>query len=242
MAYMKDFKGSRLDDFVPSRDVPSILAWFDASTLSGANGQALTVWAASFGAFSFNLTPATKPTLLTNAANGKNAVRFAPSSYFRNTDVFGAGGLGMGAGYTQPFSFTFVARVSSDIALTGNTLLMGSSTATVRLPVQGLTYYANAGSDSTIFGPPVNDGTWHVVTVNFGVGGATTYIDGYLATVAPAQVGTASLGNLFVGPGLGAAPSAGTFDVAELIVANTVLSPSRIDAIHAHLATKWGIS
>lgn len=243
MAYMKDSAGRRLDAFFPSRDVPNALAHFDASTLTGSNGQALTQWAASFGGFSMNITPATnKPTLLTNAANGQNAVRFAPTSYFRNTDTFGAGGQGLISGWAQPLSFAFVFRVSTDYAVPANVSPMGSSSMNISIAQNGLCLYGNAGTAGNTQSPQVNDGLWHVGIFNFGTGGANLYIDGYLASVTATNLGAGTLTNLFFGTGLGTPPSAGTLDLAEVIIAQSVLTPSRVDQISAQLATKWGIS
>lgn len=244
MGYMKDSAGRRLDTFFPGRDVPNALAWFDASTLAGSAGQALTQWAASFGGFSMNITPATnKPSLLTNSTpSGKNAVRFGPTSYFRNTDTFGAGGMGLISGWAQPLSFVLVFRVSTDFAVPSNVSIIGSSTMNISIAQNGLCLYGNAGTAGNTQSPQVNDGQWHVAVFNFGTGGANLYIDGYLASVTATNLGAGTLTNLFFGTGLGTPPSAGTIDIAEVIIAQSVLTPSRVDQISAQLATKWGIS
>lgn len=145
-APVTDWRGKPLATIDPARDVPNALAWFDASTLSGSNGQALTQWPASLGGFSLNITPTNKPTLLTNAANGKNAVRFGPTSYFRNTDTFGAGGMGLISGWAQPISFTFVFCVSADFAVPGNIALMGASGLNLNIAQAGLCIYGNGGT------------------------------------------------------------------------------------------------
>jgi|GEM_PF-7006165 hypothetical protein len=238
-----DWRGKPLAVLHPARDIPSALAWFDASTLTGSNGQALTQWAASFGGFSMNLTPATnKPTLLTAAANGLNAVRFAPTSYFRNTDTFGAGGQGLISGWAQPLSFAFVFRMSTDYAVTGNVSPIGSSSMNISIAQNGLSLYGNAGTAGNTQSPQVNDGQWHVAVFNFGTGGANLYLDGYIASVTATNLGAGTLTNLFFGTGLGLAPTAGTLDLAEVIIAQSVLTLSRVDDLTRKLATKWGIS
>jgi hypothetical protein len=238
-----DYRGRTLAVFDPMRDLPNVLAWFDASTLTGSNGSNVTLWPASFGGFSLNVTPTNKPTLLTNAANGKNAVRFVPTSYLLNSDTIGAGGLGLVSGWAQPISYSFAFRLSADFAAAANATLLGSTNINVNIGSAGLSLYGNAGSASNKTGPALNDGQWHVGIFNFGTAGASCYIDGYLVSASSSQLGTGALSGLYVGPGANlTAPSAGTIDVAEVIVANSVLSPSRADVLTQILAKKWGIS
>lgn len=238
-----DYRGKPSALFDPSRDMLSLIGWFDAWTLPGANGSAVTLWPASAGGFALKVTPTAKPTLLTNAAAGKNAVRFVPTSYILKSDTIGAGGLGLVAGWPQPITYAFVFRLSADYANAANGTLLGSTNCAVNI-VTGLGLYGRAPSNPVAYpSAPLNDGQWHVGIVCLGTAGSVIYVDGYLTSASATNLGTGTVTGFYIGPGANMTPNtAGTSDVAEAIVANSVLTPTRIDAITQALAKKWGIS
>ncbi|WP_176337579.1 hypothetical protein [Kocuria salina] len=238
----KDHRGVPLRVFDPVRDVPGTLVHLEADVLAGSNGATVTTWQASFGGFALNRTLASKPTLLTNARNGHKAVRFTPSTYLGNSDTFGSGGLGVMAGWPLPLTFVIVFRVSANWAQNNDAVLFGSTGVNVRMAAAGNSLHVNAGLDSSKYGPPFNDGAWHVAIITIGSGGAAVYVDGFVTTVSGAAVGTNTMDSLFIGPGQGSPPTAGTLDVGEVIVANQPVSPSRADIITQNIAKKWGLS
>ena len=237
-----DVRGNSLRIFDPVRDLPGTIAHFDADTLTGANGSAVTYWQSSFGGFALNRTLTTKPTLLTAAQNGHKAVRFTPSSYLGNSDTFGAGGLGVISGWPLPLTFVFVFRISADWAQSNDAILLGSVGVNVKMTAAGYGINAAAGSDSSKYGQPLNDGQWHIGVVTIGNGGAVVYADGVVCTVSTAAIGTNTMNSIFLGPGQGAAPTAGTIDFGEVIIADRPVSTSRVDIITQALAKKWGLS
>lgn len=241
-----DIRGKALRVFDPVRDLPGTIACFDPDTLAGTNGSNVTNWQSTFGGFALNRTLTTKPTLLTAAQNGHKAVRFTPSSYLGNSDTFGAGGLGVINGWPLPLSFAFVFRISADWAQSSDAIILGSSggstSVSVRIATNGQGMHANAGSDSSKYGQPLNDGAWHIGVVTIGSGGAVVYVDGYVVTVSTAAIGTNSATAIFIGPGQGAAPTAGTIDFGDIIITSQAASPSRVDIVTQNLAKKWGLS
>lgn len=238
----RDWRGKRITAFTPSRDIPNCIANIDASVLMGSVGSSVTSLPATHGGFTMNITPATKPTIIASAAAGQNAVRFTTSAYLRNTD-FGAGIPGQGTAYAQPLSFAVVLRASADLAIGGNIIIVGGSTVGLKIAPQGLAYYLNAGSDAPVYGPPVNDGNWHVVMGTFAPASNALWLDGYLMSASSTQShGTGTMGNIYVGPGLGTPLSAGSLDIAQVCWWQTLLTLEQVDSVTAKLAAKWGIS
>ncbi len=64
-------------EFAPN-DISGLVGWYDATTLSGADGSSLNQWLDSSGneAHMFQITSAAQPTLQTAELNGRNVVRF----------------------------------------------------------------------------------------------------------------------------------------------------------------------
>ena len=231
--------------YTPGRDMPGARAHFDASTLTGTNGSNVTRWDASFGAFALNQSSATAPTLLAGAANGKNVLRFGTTGYLKNTDTFGASAsvVPSGSGYAPPSLIAAVVRLSTTATTSGDTGIVGAPGHFLAVSVNSLGPYAYAGTPGTLTAPRLNDGQWHVLVAQIGgAGGATIYIDGYLASVSVASVGTQPINSLSVGPGTGPGLTAGTLDVAEVVVGDRLLTPGQIDSLSTYLGAKWGIS
>lgn len=241
MAYMRDFRGERLDSLEPLRDLPGLLAYFDADDLPGANGTAVPIWGSRVGTTILNISPATKPTCLTAAANGHPLLRFGTSAYLRDTTSILVGGPS--GGWPQPISLAFVFRAVNVALSSQNMLVVGGSAISVRMAASGQALYANAGADITVQGPELNDGNLHVCVAVLTTGGWQIYIDGYLTGSAlTQQQSTGALTNLFLGPGLSVPLPAGQFfDYGDVAVMAGSLTPSRVDAVTQALADKFGI-
>lgn len=79
------FKILTYQAFSPT-DISGIKAWYDASTLTGADGSSVSQWLDQSGneAHMFQGTSAARPTLQTNELNGRNVVRFDGVDDFLN--------------------------------------------------------------------------------------------------------------------------------------------------------------
>lgn len=79
------FKILTYQAFAPT-DISGLKAWYDASTLTGADGSSVSTWLDSSGneANMFQSTTAAQPTLQTNELNGRNVVRFDGVDDFMN--------------------------------------------------------------------------------------------------------------------------------------------------------------
>lgn len=67
-------------------EISGLVGWWDASTLSGADGSSVSAWLDSSGneAHMYQSTSAAQPTLQTNELNGQNVVRFDGVDDFMN--------------------------------------------------------------------------------------------------------------------------------------------------------------
>lgn len=236
-----DFRRSPMARFDPSRDVPNLLGWFDPDQLTGSNGAEVSRWPAAFGGFSLNNFSTGKPTVLTNAQNGRRAVRFAAGAKLTNTDAFGSSGLGLSGPVGAPLMHAFVFRFSADYAVSGNVIMLQHGNMRVRYVLAGRTLYLTATNGEAPNGPELNDGQWHVAVIAFGPSGASCYIDGYLTSIlaAPGAVTTATAYE--VGPGIGGTVTAGNLDLGDLITAQIAPKPEYIQSLTQALADRWAI-
>ena len=230
--------------YTPSRDLPGCRAWFDASTLTGADGSSVSRWDANYGSFSLNAASSPAPTLLAGGANGKNVVRFAAAGFLRNSDTFGVtASVVPTSGYAPPTTLVAVVRMSSGATMPGSTDIFGGSGHKLALHSSSVGPYLYAGTTGGLKSHNLNDGQWHVLVGQIGVGGATIYIDGYVSDVTVASIGTQAIAGLTIGPGMnGTGLTTGTFDVAELMVSDRLLTPGQIETLSKYLGAKWGIS
>jgi hypothetical protein len=160
----------------------------------------------------------------------------------RADTLFGAG-WGQPATYPQPNTLIAVAKVPTG-ARGGNSVLFGSAPS----GVQHILIDANgsplvfAGSGSQAGGPNINDGAWHIIAMVFDVASCSYYLDGYLVGSGATQVqGAGAMKGIGVGADAGGSSQLGAADIAELIMCNDRLSPTRILHATQALATKWGI-
>lgn len=248
MAYMKDYRGRRLDSFHPGRDANRISS-YDASALTQANGASLVVWPDSGVSLQDLTQPTTsaQPTVTTNSLNGLRTVRLSASSYMARAD-FGANFENGGAGYSQPLTIAAVYRLSSTASRAANGALTGWSApaSSNRLSVQVDTsgsvalFGASAGAAG---GRPVNDDQWHITIAQFDTGSSSFYTDGYLVAGVNSQAhGTSVLRGFAIGAAADGSALLGAADIAQVDVLSGRLTRVQIDQYTQHLAQKWGLS
>lgn len=241
MPYMKDFKGERLDDFEPGRDLPRVILNLDASTLTGADGAALPTWPdLSGGGRDVKAYTNAAPTMAT--IGGKRAVHFGTGAGLIRRE-FGSG-LGEPNLYAQPNTYICVVRAAS--AVTAQRALMGSTSTTNRnslllfLDSQVPYLYAGSGLQG---GRGLNDDQFHVIVAVFGATSCAVYVDGWLWTCLTTQAGTEAIGQIAVGCTASATQVAANTvenaDYRQVIVCNQELSPRQILAATEALTEKW---
>jgi hypothetical protein len=199
-----DFRGSPTKNFLPSRDLPNVLTWLDASTLTGANGSDVRRWPdlATRGQDPSRFT-GTCPSLKTNGLNGKNTVVFN-GSFFSNP-TFGKAGLGQpNAGWPQPLTMAAVVKFGSAGA-TPQPVFGGSTSSPISLQTTTTgNLQVTAGATGAVGGPQINDDQFHIVVGAFDPGTAFGMVDGYIvqSTTGGAQ-GANVMDQLNVGSGGG---------------------------------------
>ena len=248
MAYMKDYRGRRLDSFSPGRDARRI-ASYDASILTQGNGVGLSVWPDSGGSMQDLVMTATgtQPSVNTNSLNGLRTVHFDATDYITNS-AFGNGFENGGVGYSQPLTLAAVYRISSSgarntvTALTGWLSPASSNRLSLQIDTQGAIalYGANFG---VVGGKPVNDDQWHITIAQFDTASSSFYTDGYLIAATNSQAhGANVLKGFAIGAACDGTAPVGICDVAQVDVIGGRLTRGEVDAYTQRLATKWGLS
>lgn len=243
-----DFRGKPVASFDPLRDLPSVIGWWDSSTLPGANNSPIAVWPDSGPAFNdlSQSTTAAQPTLTTGGLNGKPTVHFEAASYIAR-QTFG-NGLESGAGFSQPLTLVAVARISSTASRAAAGAITGwvSPASTNRLSLQVDTSGTPSligASAGAVGGAPINDDQWHVLIGQFDLLSSSLYVDGFLVAALATQAhGTAVLKGFAIGAAVDGSGPLGTADIAEVGVINTRLSRKLVDQLTRYEATKWGLS
>jgi Chitobiase/beta-hexosaminidase C-terminal domain/Concanavalin A-like lectin/glucanases superfamily/Fn3 associated len=219
----------RADNGVTTSGGSNVTSWAD---ISGNNNTAT-------GA------PGTQPTWLSEAINGLPAVSFTSAS----TQY-----LSLPAGFSSFNGATILAVLQPTTLSTGQHFIdlgNGGASNDIRFEENnssGSLYFAiyngttngDISSSSTLVA-----GTTGIATaVQNGSGTGTLFYNG-------AQVGSGSLNNPnsvsrsnnYIGRWAGSGSSTYCFngEIAELIVFNTVLSPTQLEAIQGYLSTRWGL-
>jgi hypothetical protein len=238
--YMKDAIGRRLDSFLPSRDLPNVLLWLDASTLTGANGSDVRRWPdlASRGQDPSRFAGAC-PSLKTNGLDGKNTVVFN-GSFFSNP-TFGSNGLAQpGTGWAQPLMMAAVVKFGS-AAATAQPVFGGSTSSPISLQASTSgTLQVTAGATGAVGGPVITDDQWHIVVGAFDPGGAFGMVDGYVVQSVGGGVGANLMTQLNVGSGGGA----GNFligEIAEAVIMGDRVPFERVVALQEYFNEKWSL-
>ena len=230
--------GGIFGGFAPE-DIPDLLMWLDASSLGLNNNDSVTTWDdLSLNGNDVVASAGDEPTFITNAQNGRPAVRFAVLDFLNNSDSL-----------NLITASTIFAVVELDSGTTADAILgkdagdLGFLAFTApdtgwNISEVGVGFIASEQSDD-----PTN---WQVVTFQWdGSLGASstgeiwrnnvsiatgTYDVANLANSSVLRVGgTADGGSLFDG------------DMGEIIIYDRVLVPSERTQLYNYLRQKWGI-
>jgi hypothetical protein len=250
MAYMRDWRGARLDSFDATRDLSNVVAWWDMSSLSALADGASISQVGDLSGNGHHLLPfsaATAPSKQ-RAANGLAIANFAASSTQRlNNNTIGGNTWPASVGLLAPLTVVIVFRPSATQTNTAPYLLKCAGQFELSFDnnlLTGILSLAGNGatvttSTTTPSGPNLLDGNWHVAVATCETNSASLYVDGYLVGSAPAKNFIASAISFpTVGSAGGAQPYNG--DVAEVVFANSRLPQNRVNAVTAALAAKWG--
>lgn len=246
MAYMRDYKGARLDAVNPARDLPKLIFDYHADDLAGAQGDAITTWPdrSGFGRYLIQQDPTRRPTVHFRA-DGRKVARFAAGAvrYLFNPDVGAAGNGEPSAGYAQPNTYVFVIKIDPAqdtvrrIIGTGNTSV---NTTSIEGAGQAVKILANTAWAEG--GARLDDGQWHIITSVFGATYGQVYVDGYLVSnKSTADQGTNPLSGFAIGATTAAIYPINGADYGQVIGVNAALTPQQILDLTEKLAAEWDI-
>lgn len=224
--------------------LPKVIGWYDASTLSGANGSGIQTWrdSSSYSQDLIQATAGNQPTLVTAGQNGRNVARFGATGYM-NALGFGNATWPQPIAWTKPNTIIMVVKVSSALNLVQRVLIGGGASTgrnniLLASDANRVTLYAGTGGSGAQGGPPMNDDAWHIIVGVFDTGSSSVYIDGYLTSLQLGTPGTEDLSSLTLGAANGGG-SPSNMDVAEVIICNDRLSPAAALDVTKKLRAKW---
>lgn len=242
MSYMRDARGSRLDSFDALRDLPPVVAYYDFSKLTSADGAPI-IRAPDLSGLGHDLVQATaayQPTKQTDATDSKPVARFTGTQLLACT-TFGSA-YPLGATVPTPVTLAVLVKASATQGTSfphvfGGTAAGGSCKLQVDASAS-LTAMANGGTTNTgVFGPQVLDNTWHSIIITLDLAAASVYVDGYLTSAANATIGTDGLKSLALGA---VTSTTGRFsgDVRLAMAIAGRLRTDQVQNLAAWLATK----
>lgn len=192
MAYMRDARGSRLDDFDPTRDVPGLVGWWDFTQLDSlADGSSVRrVRDASPFGHDLVAVATYNPTKQTGS-DGHAVARFNGS--YMESPLMGFG-FPVGTAITGPLTIFAVTKPSS--TQVQNVLHMAGgiqSAGQTRFLVNGQTgcVYGNSGGVTSSVAGVFTDDAWHVAALAKEPGALAVYDNGVLVG-STQQTATAS--------------------------------------------------
>ena len=243
-----DAYGRPVNGFHPTRDLPNIAAWYDASTVAGTNGAAVSQWADSSpkSRALIQATPSRQPTIRTDGQGGRTTLNFGATALMIDPG-FGAD-WGQPNTHPQPLSYIALVKASSTLISAGTSRyiiggnLGASQSCGMLLISTNQNLMLNAGAYAAgQGGPNLNDDAWHVVAGIFGTSSCTTMVDGYVTGATITQVqGTNPMVQLAVG---GNANNNFPFggEIAEVIVCDAELTLPQVAQATKYLARKWAL-
>lgn len=243
----RDYRGSFLRKFDPARDVRGLLAWWDASELTGADGSAVRSLSDKSGNNNVMLPIAGGgPTVKAPGRAGKSTMAFT-STQALTSQLFAS--RWDQSTLTQPYTIIAVAKAASSGPTAAARTIVGSgaSSAVGVLGLRSNQMLALSGSNGTYLpygGRTLNDDSWHAFGGRWGTAYGETYVDGYLTSMVTTQAqGSNPLGT---GIALGAIIAGGTYfpwvgEIAEVLVFSGALPLKAIERVHAYLAEKWDL-
>lgn len=211
----------------------SLLGWWDADDIPGADGAAVRQWPDRSGNGNdlIQATVANQPTLKTSQVNGHSCIRTGATGYMdRTTSLFGP--------FSQPYFMIAVGKTG--VVAGGRTYAAGGGSVTL---LQGdssrKSLTINAGSNIRC-GQPLDDSAWHIVAGRYETSGFG-YVDGVLV-----GAGTAIGANTLSGIGIGGLQGAGTNplngDLACVLVYAGRPSKTQLQQIFTYLANRYSIT
>lgn len=242
MGYMKDYRGSRVDDFDPLRDIGPVLAWYDfASALDGlANGASIERVAdlSGYGHDLIQATSARQPSKQV-ASDGAPVARFA-DDYLQCAN-FGAA-WPFGATYAPPV--TIIASVKLGTQTVTYPMVTGGGTTggDSRIVVQSTTGCAFTSTAGGTVGSTqsmnVMDGEWHTIIAVVLPTGVATYVDGFLTGASSTTTASAGLKNLLVGAEGSSRLNQFVGDIREIIVLGRALRFEEVEQVSRQFAER----
>jgi hypothetical protein len=242
MGYMRDINSSRLDAFDPRRDLPSLAAWYDASTLPGPNESPIRLWKDASGRSSgARGMGAALPVVKAAGLGGLKTAKLGATGYFY-ASTLGAGGILQPAGIPQPVTYIGLLKANSSPGVAAARYIAGGSAGnlvnlSLAVTVGGL--FLNAGANGANGGKNLSDDTWHVIVAVIDTGSAALFVDGYLVNAAASQShGANVLSNLQIG---NQSSSANVLqgEIAEFMVCGNRLTLTQIQRATRYLNEKW---
>lgn len=213
-------------------DLPSLVAWFDASDTATIteSGGAVSQWDDKSGnGYHLTSSGTRKPMTGTRTQNGLNVLDFDGS----NDDMLNAS-----VNFSQPTTQFVVAIVDAsdevrsitDGASGRQSIVIGKVGATEDNIYAGTQLFA--GSGATV-------GAWVAISAVFNGGSSQFWRDG--TSAASGSAGSQALTQLYVMSNRGAGGSFFTDGgLAEVIIYDSALSDGDRESVEAYLATKWG--
>jgi hypothetical protein len=239
-----DVNGKGLASFTPIRDLPNLAAWYDASTLPGANESAIKLWKDASGRSSgARGQGATLPVVKAAGLGGLKTAKLGATGYFY-ASTLGAGGILQPTGIAQPLTYIALVKANSSAGITVARYLAGGSAGNlVNLSLGATTggLFLNAGSNGANGGKNLSDDSWHVVVAVIDTGSAALFVDGYLVNASATQShGTNLLSNLQIG---NQSSSANVLqgEIAEFMVCGSRLTLTQIKRVTKYLNDKWTV-
>lgn len=243
-----DWRGRSLGLFQSDRDIPACLAWWDASTLAGANASAVKTLGDQSGAgMGLSASGTARPTLNAPGLNGKNTITLSTIQCMQST-------LGItnwnARTLAQPFTHIALVKMrAAGTSASARSIFSSSGGAVGMAIIAKVTsssgydqwLYPTAGSAGVGGGPGLADDTWHVVITRMNSQGYTTMVDGQVTQAAVSALqGSASLSGRLL---LGAYNTSLAFpmdgDFAEGGIFAGELSLKACERITDYLRAKW---
>lgn len=228
---------------LPRRDLPLVVFDFDASKLTGNNGDSIKA-ATDSGPLAADVygVSGAYPTLAKDAlGTGLHALSCAAGQYLtRSSTFFGSGRSSTLSGFAQPVSGALVAKFNTG-SLAAARVAMAATGFTVNLNTSGQLQIVNGATTLAYGGGAINDDSWHILCWTAATSWASSWVDGYLVGTTNSNAGT----NKWAGITIGAAPGGTTpmnGHIAEAILFNAELQNNDVADITATLAQKWGLA
>lgn len=216
---------------LPAVTTGTLIGFWDASTLTGANGSAVTSVPDPMGNYAL---AGTNATLATAAQNSLNAVTLnGTSAYLRNATM---------AAQSQPFT-AFVACKSTSSA--GDQCVFGGASKDPHVSAFINSATLKLWNGATVAaGPAASTSAAHVLEIQFNGAATLLGVDGTMSGSLTGGTTQKSAGYLFGVNPYNSTPVDGWFagQFYEAVFYSGALNSTDRATVRAHLGTKWGIT